>query len=162
MRKTFLTKRELHKVLEIISNFIMKTLLVNFLKEIKIKAGAEAPSSASKNSWFGARAPKSLQRKIMRGIYYAYMLRLVSLPGVLQGFVMLGILIVLTRFVSLANVIQNLSNIEMSDFGTFAYNAVRTTELWTLLLIGMFVFLLLSLRISLVPKQESQYSFSHI
>ena len=105
---------------------------------------------------------KTLKRKIMRGIYYAYMLRLVSLPGVLQGFVMLGILIALTRFVSLSHVIQNLSHIEMSNFGTFVYHAVRTTELWTLLLIGMFVFLSLSLRISLVPKNEDQYSFARV
>lgn len=98
----------------------------------------------------------------MRGIYYAHMLRLVSLPGVLQGFVMLGILIALTHFVSLSHVIQNLSNIGMSHIGTFVYNAVRTTELWTLLLIGMFVFLSLSLRISLVPKNEDQYSFSRV
>lgn len=105
---------------------------------------------------------KTLQRKIMRGIYYAYALRLVSLPGVLQAFVMLAILIALTRFVSISHVIQNFSNIEMSHVDTFVYNAVRTTELWTLLLIGMFVFLSLSLRISLVPKQESQYSLSHV
>ena len=105
---------------------------------------------------------KTLERKIMRGIYYAYMLRLVSLPGVMQGFVMLGILIALTHFVSLPHVLQNLSNIGMSHVGTFVYNAVRTTELWTLLLIGMFVFLTLSLRISLIPKHESQYSFSRV
>ncbi len=104
----------------------------------------------------------TLQRKIMRGIYYAYFLRLVSLPGVLQGFVMLGVLIMLTRFVSLGNVIQNLSNIEMSHFGTFVYNAVRTTEIWTLLLIGLFVFLSLSLRISLVPRKNDEYAYARI
>jgi hypothetical protein len=105
---------------------------------------------------------KTLQRKIMRGIYYAYALRLVSLPGVLQGFVMLGVLIALTYFVSLPHVIANLSHIEMSHVGTFVYNAVRTTELWTLLLIGLFVFLSLSLRISLVPKHQDQYSYARI
>ena len=105
---------------------------------------------------------KTLQRKIMRGIYYAYVLRLVSLPGVLQGFVMLGVLILLTRFVSIGNVIQNFSGIEMSHVGTFFYNAVRTTEIWTLLLIGTFVFLSLSLRISLVLRQGEGYSFSRV
>ncbi len=105
---------------------------------------------------------KTLQRKIMRGIYYAYALRLVSLPGVIQGFVMLAVLIALTRFVSLGNVIQNLSGIEMSHFGTFVYNAVRTTEIWTLLLVGVFVFLSLSLKISLVPRREDQYSYARI
>jgi hypothetical protein len=94
----------------------------------------------------------------MKGIYYAYFLRLVSLPGVLQGFVMLGILIALTRFVSLGNVVYNLSQIELTHIGTFAYNAISTTELWTLLLVGLLVFLSLSLRISLVPRRQNEYS----
>ncbi len=101
------------------------------------------------------------ERKIMRGIYYAYFLRLVSLPGVWQGFVMLGILIALTRFVSLGNVIQNASSIQMQQFGTFVYNAVRTTEIWTLLLIGLFVFCMLSLRITLVLRR-SGYSYAQV
>jgi hypothetical protein len=105
---------------------------------------------------------KTLQRKIMRGIYYAYMLRLISLPGVLQGFGMLAILIALTRFVSIGNVIQNFTNIQVGHIGEFAYNAVRTTELWTLLLIGLFVFFSLSLRIRLVPQSKERYSFAQI
>lgn len=99
-----------------------------------------------------------LQRKIMKGIYYAYALRLVSLPGVIQGFVMLGVLIALTYFVSLGNVIYNLSQVELGHIGTFVYNAVRTTEIWTLLCIGIFVFSLLSLRISLIPRRHEEYS----
>ena len=98
----------------------------------------------------------------MRGIYYAHLLRLVALPGVWQGFAMLGAMIVLTRFVSLGNVLHNLSQMELSNIGTFAYNAVRTTELWTLLLIGTFVFLSLSLRFSLTPKHDHSYSFARI
>ena len=105
---------------------------------------------------------KTLQRKIMRGIYFAYFLRLVSLPGVLQGFFMLGVVIVLTRFVSLGNVLQNLSSNQLSHVGTFFYNAVRTTEIWTLLLIGLFVFLSLSLRLTLVPHKHKEYSYSHV
>lgn len=105
---------------------------------------------------------KTLQRKIMRGIYYAYFLRLVSLPGVAQGFVMLGILIALTHFVSLGNVIQNLTTIEMSHLGTFVYNGVRTTELWTLILVGLFVFLSLSLKITLLPRKNEEYAFAQM
>ncbi len=101
---------------------------------------------------------KTLQQKIMRGIYYAYALRLITLKGVWQGFAMLAIIIALTRFVSIGNVLSNLQGIEASHFGTFVYNAVRTTEVWTLLLIGLFVFCLLSLRISIAPRQE-MYSF---
>ena len=102
---------------------------------------------------------KTRQRKIMRGIYYAYAIRLVTLPGVWQGFLMLATMIALTNFVSLGNVINNLVQIEMTHIGTFAYNAVRTTEVWTLLLIGLFVFGMLSLRITFAPRQE-MYSFA--
>lgn len=105
---------------------------------------------------------KTLQRKIMRGIYYAYFLRLVSLPGVLQGFLMLGVMIVLTRYVSLGNVLNNVSQMDTSNVGAFAYNAVRTTEIWTLLLIGLFVFCMLSLRISLIPRSTHRYSYAQV
>ncbi len=95
----------------------------------------------------------------MRGIYYAYFLRLASLPGVLQGFVMLGILIALTRFVSLGSVLQNLSSIEFSHLGSFLYNAARNTEFLTLLLLGLFIFALLSVRMSLMPT-HARYALS--
>ena len=102
---------------------------------------------------------KTLHRKIMRGIYYAYAIRLVTLPGVLQGFLMLGAMIALTNFVSLGNVINNITQIQVSHLGVFTYNAVRTTEVWTLLLIGLFIFAMLSLRISLAPRRRT-YSFA--
>lgn len=106
---------------------------------------------------------KTLQRKIMRGIYYAYAIRLATLPGVWQGFAMLGSMIVLTHFVSLGNVINNLSQIEMSHIGTFVYNAVRTTEIWTFLLIGVFVFLTLSLRLTLTPRDHNHaFAFARV
>lgn len=105
---------------------------------------------------------KTLQKKIMRGIYYAYAIRLATLPGLWQGFLMLGSMIALTRFVSLGNVINNLMQIEVGHIGTFAYNAVRTTELWTLLFVGLFVFCLLSLRFTLTPRHSNTYAFARV
>ncbi len=105
---------------------------------------------------------KTLQKKIMRGIYYAYAIRLATLPGLWQGFLMLASMIALTRFVSLGNVLNNLMQIEVGNIDTFAYNAVRTTELWTLLLIGVFVFLSLSLRFTLAPRHSSTYAFARV
>jgi hypothetical protein len=105
---------------------------------------------------------RKLQRKIMQGIYYAYLLRLVSLPGVFQGFCMLGIMIVLSRFVSLTHVYYNIISIRVGQLDTFLYNAVSTTEVWTLLLIGLFVFFMLSLRLSFISAERMQYSFARI
>lgn len=102
---------------------------------------------------------KKLHNKIMRGIYYAYAIRVATIPGVWQGFVMLGVMIVLTRFVSLGNVLSNLERIELGQVGTFFYNAVRTTEIWTLLLVGILFFLMLSLRFTLAPRGGS-YTFA--
>jgi len=104
---------------------------------------------------------KNLQKKIMRGIYVAYLLRLISLPGVWQGFAMLGVMIVLTHFISLGNVLSNLRGIEPAHFGRFLYNAISTTEIWTFIFIGAFVFLSLSFRITITLSQaRNQYRYS--
>jgi hypothetical protein len=87
-----------------------------------------------------------LQKRIMRRVYYAYAIRLATLPGVLQGFMMLGALIALTYFVSLGNVLQNMSSVGLSGLGQFAYNAITNTEAWTLLLLGLMIFAALSFR----------------
>lgn len=98
----------------------------------------------------------------MRGIYYAYVIRLATLPGVWQGFLMLASLIALTYFVSIGNVIQNLLNIPTGHIGTFFYNALRNTEAWTLLLIGVIVFLTLSIRISFARKTVPTYTYGRV
>ncbi len=98
---------------------------------------------------------KTLQQKIMRRIYYAYLLRLVLSPGVSHGFFMLAMLIALTYFVSIGNVIQNLLNVPVGHVGTFTYNALTNTDAWTLLILGGIIFSIFSLRFSLGPKRQS-------
>jgi hypothetical protein len=88
----------------------------------------------------------SLQKKIMRRVYYAYAIRMVTLPGVPQGFLMLGALIALTYFVSIGNVIENMMNLQVSGLGRFAYNAVTNTEAWTLFILGVLIFSAFSFR----------------
>lgn len=102
----------------------------------------------------------TLQRTIMRRIYYAYMLRLVSLPGVWQGFFMVGVMSMLTHFVSITHVFENLAHVEVGQVGMFFYNAVRSTEIWTLVLIGVFMFLSLSFRISLKAPERREFRFA--
>ena len=96
----------------------------------------------------------TLQNKIMRRIYYVYALRAVLQPGVLHGFLMLALLIALTYFVSLGNVIQNMRGLEFGQMDTFLYNAVTNTEAWTILIIGMLIFLVFSLRFTIVPMKR--------
>ena len=98
---------------------------------------------------------KSLQKKIMRRIYYAYALQTISMPGVLPGLSMFAILMVLTRFVSLGNVISNIMHVGFWNLGQFFYNAVTNTSAWTLLLLGAFIFSALSFRFKITHwKQE--------
>ncbi len=99
-----------------------------------------------------------LQKKIMRRVYYAYAIRLVTLPGVPQGFMMLGALIALTYFVSLGNVIQNMESVGMSGLGQFAYNAVTNTEAWTLLLLGVMIFSAFSFRFKITTQDAPQFA----
>ena len=85
----------------------------------------------------------------MRRIYYAYALHFVGRPGVLQGALMFTALVALTRFVSLGNVLTNLMGVEVGHVGTFFYNAVMTTEAWTLLLLGIFIYSAFSFRFTI-------------
>lgn len=97
----------------------------------------------------------NVHNTIMRRVYYAYAIRLATTRGVLQGFAMIGALIALTYFVSIGNVISNFMNIPVRDIGVFFYNAVTTTEAWTLLLLGIIIFSALSLRVRVGDMGEA-------
>ena len=83
------------------------------------------------------------------------MIRTATQPVVVHGFVMLGLVIMLTYFVSLGNVIKNMMNIQVGHLDTFFYNAVSNTEAWTLLLLGALIFSAFSLRFSISPARRT-------
>jgi len=97
----------------------------------------------------------SLKRRIMRRVYYAFALNLIATPGVLRGFFMLAVIIGLTHFVSLGNVLNNLMHVEVGHLGTFFYNAFVTTEMGTLLLLGVFIYSILSFRFKIPHAHET-------
>lgn len=103
----------------------------------------------------------ALQKKIMRRVYYAYAIRLATLRGVPQGFLMLGAIIALTYFVSLGNVIYNLELVGMSGFGRFVYNAVTNTEAWTLLILGFMIFAAFSFRFKMWSPKIELFAKAH-
>lgn len=92
---------------------------------------------------------KKVYNSIMRRVYYAYSLRVLSNPTLLHGIGMFAVLLVLTRFVSPQHVLQNIAEIPVGNLGTYFYSAVAHTELWTLLLLGIFIFMLFSFRVQL-------------
>jgi hypothetical protein len=95
-----------------------------------------------------------LSRAIMRRVYYTYAIRAITTPGVLQGLAMFAILVALTQFVSLGNVIQNLMHVEVGYLGTFFMNAINATEIWTLVLLGAFIMAALSFRFKIVAHEH--------
>ena len=96
----------------------------------------------------------SLHNKIMRRVYYVYALRIALQPAVVHGFVMLGLMIALTYFVSIGNVIHNMEGKDVSSLSTFLYNAVTNTEAWTLLILGALIFSAFSLRFTISPMRR--------
>ena len=96
----------------------------------------------------------TLQTAIMRRVYYAFFVRTVTQPALLIGFFMLAMLILLTYFVSLGNVIHNLQSVHVSGFSSFVMNAFLNTEAWTLLILGILIFAAFSLRFTLLPANQ--------
>lgn len=94
-----------------------------------------------------------LQKTIMRRVYYTYALRLLWQPVLFHGFALFALMLLLTSYVSIGNVLQNMMHVEVGYLGTFLYNAVTNTEAWTLLILGLFIFFSLSLRITIGPKR---------
>jgi hypothetical protein len=94
----------------------------------------------------------------MRRVYYTYAIRAATLPGVPQGFLMLASIVALSYFVSIGNVIANLMQAPVGHLGVFFYNAVTNTEAWTLLLLGVFIFCLFSLRFKVWTFETPRFS----
>lgn len=103
---------------------------------------------------------QKLQNTIMRGIYYAYAIRLMTLPGVWQSFLMLGIIAALTRLVSLGDVFHNLLGVRIGELHSWLYGTMRGTESWTVLLVALFAFCLFSMRNSFARYSIRRYAFA--
>lgn len=91
----------------------------------------------------------------MRGIYYAYALRLISLPGIWQSFFLLGIVAALSRFVSPGNVFHNMLEVRVGELGNFLYSSFLGTEGWTLVLGALFVLCLFSIHTSITTRSHT-------
>jgi hypothetical protein len=102
-----------------------------------------------------------LQKKIMRRIYYSFAVETVSNPVLLLGFFMLGLLIVLTYFVSIDHVVLNLVHGGFGHMGAFLVHAVQKTEIWTLLILGLLIFSAFSIRWNVTRSPERTPNWAH-
>lgn len=82
----------------------------------------------------------TLQKKIMRRIYTAYVMRLVGGTRARHAMIMALSVFALVRFVSVVNVATNFSHVTVGQAGNFILSAFTHTEGWTLLILALFAY----------------------
>lgn len=87
----------------------------------------------------------TIQKNIMRRVYYAYALRMLAHPITRHGALLLVCFALLTRFVSFPNVFHNMLERKLGEVHIFLFESVMSTEIWTLLLFAAIMVALVSL-----------------
>lgn len=90
-----------------------------------------------------------LQKKIMRRVYYAYVMRIATHPFVTHGMVLALCAYALVHFISVPSIIANMKTVPLGSLDNFILNALMRAEVWVLLLIGVIFFTVISLRFNL-------------
>ena len=81
------------------------------------------------------QSPKTLKQRIMRRIYFVFMVRNFS-PVAFDCFLIVFVVFVTTLFVSVKDVFENLSTAQSSgNLSNFSFSAFSSTELQTKLLL---------------------------
>lgn len=96
-----------------------------------------------------------LQRQIMRRVYYAFALRLGTSPLMIHGLLLGASMYTLSMIISIPSILNNIKGVRVGDLDNYIFNTVLNTEFWTLALIGIIFFTVLSLNFSLkTPKHQ--------
>lgn len=91
-----------------------------------------------------------LQRKIMRRVYYSFFLSIIASRAFVSGVLLAVGLYGVKVMVHVASFVENLQSIEFQNVGTFMFNAVTHTDVYTLLFVGLVIFSLLSFNFSIL------------
>ncbi len=97
---------------------------------------------------------KSLQRRIMRRVYYAFVIRLLTHKAVLSFALLTLSVYGLSVMVHVASIFNNLRHIQVGRLDNYLANAFIHTDVFTLLFFGLVVFSLLSFNYSLLYTQR--------
>ena len=89
----------------------------------------------------------------MRRVYYAFALRVASHPIVVHGTLFIAGVFVLSRFVHVASILNNISSVQVGELGRYLFNTFMHAEWWTLATIGIILFSVLSLPFSLAAPR---------
>lgn len=87
----------------------------------------------------------TLQKKIMRRIYYAFALRIATHQITIQLALFAVALMVFARMVHVRSVLENLLATEVGRVPMFAYSALSQGEALTVIALGVIIFTLLSI-----------------
>lgn len=94
-----------------------------------------------------------LQKKIMRRVYYAFAIRLTTHTITKHVVVLLVAGVLLARLVHVAAVYRNVASVRVGELGSYVFKAVVNADTATLMVLGLIIFTLLSLRFKLrVPS----------
>ena len=95
------------------------------------------------------KAALKLRKNIMRRVYFVYGLRTLSNPLATHGAVLLVSIFLMTYFVSFKDVFMNIMHVEVVQVLPYIFGSILNTEVWTLVLLGVAIFSVLTLRIRL-------------
>lgn len=96
-----------------------------------------------------AQTAQQLQRNIMRRVYYVYALRMAGHPVTIHSALMALCVVLLTHFVSFPIIFATLLDKKLGELHIFLFKSAMSTEVWTLVLIALFLVLVGSLYIQL-------------
>jgi hypothetical protein len=96
-----------------------------------------------------------LQKKIMRRVYYAFALRMSTQPVVLYAALLIASLYGLSKLIHVASIINNMRTVQVGNLDNYIFNTLMHAEFWTLALIGLIFFSLISIKLSLRPPRTA-------
>lgn len=83
----------------------------------------------------------NIKRIVMRRVYYTYVLGILTSPKTIHVLGAVALLSIFTMYVSIGDVLYNLSLMKVHQVDTFLYSAIRHTDIWTLIMLVGFVVL---------------------
>jgi hypothetical protein len=96
---------------------------------------------------------QSLQARIMRRVWYSYIIRTLFSLATLRGFVLGSSAVLFIQLVSVHNIVLNLLSVEVGAVPSYIWQVLATAfasgEFLKLLTLGVIVFSLLTFRVSL-------------
>jgi len=87
-----------------------------------------------------------LKNNIMSRVYFTYVFRLLKHPLATHGAVLIVSGYLLIRLVHVAAVYHNILNVRIGDIGNYLYFTLTRADATTLLVVGVVLFTVLSLR----------------